>query len=561
MDNSSSGGSRKYLSLSFILFGILMVFGVFAFWYVQGVNRRLDEIEGAGGISSMPEETSLRPTLEDPLNNLNARLTSLESLQEAIVSTSKSALEQMNFVFTIVASFFGLFALFFAYRQVVADGGREKHDEEMRSLVGSFRDNITVINALISTLEESFRSRRQLEEQIREQIKEINEGLTTVTTFTEQSERTFKDRVNNLNSEAFSLFTTHIDRQKFKSTENKHRLENFYLDFNTLEKLGDLSSLRNPFSNFLRGLHYFNITQYELAGLDFEVALSQGSRELARPTTGWYGDSRENEITEQLRRMLDDCTYHLGIIYYNLGEYEKAIDKFRETSRRDPLDFRSRSYIPELMFFDNKRRFEFRQIVSEFNLVEEELNSLSQADKERINWEVAMASLKMKKANCFLPKIIRLPERERQRSGEVATEAVNILWDAYQHAERIQDDQSLVVIFARFSLAQALEQVNRSEWKNSTPHELFKRVFFDIRSQIIRRKTEPILLVLLNYVLAICCSRSNIQGENPYTYLARAREHLQQVPNQVRIFSPINKINLHQDDLIWEIEIFEQSLT
>ena len=172
-----------------------------------------------------------------------------------------------------------------------------------------------------------------------------------------------------------------------------------------------------------------------------------------------------------------------------------------------------------------------------------------------------MASLKMKKANCFLPKIIRLPERERQRSGEVATEAVNILWDAYQHAERIQDDQSLVVIFARFSLAQALEQVNRSEWKNSTPHELFKRVFFDIRSQIIRRKTEPILLVLLNYVLAICCSRSNIQGENPYTYLARAREHLQQVPNQVRIFSPINKINLHQDDLIWEIEIFEQSLT
>ena len=89
--------------------------------------------------------------------------------------------------------------------------------------------------------------------------------------------------------------------------------------------------------------------------------------------------------------------------------------------------------------------------------------------------------------------------------------------------------------------------------------KLFQQVFYEIRKQIVL-KTEPILLILLNYVLAICASRADIRAENPRSYLARALEQLQRVPTDVLIFSPINKINLSREDIIMEMETFEENL-
>jgi hypothetical protein len=118
----------------------------------------------------------------------------------------------------------------------------------------------------------------------------------------------------------------------------------------------------------------------------------------------------------------------------------------------------------------------------------------------------------------------------------------------------------LSVLFVHFSLAQALELLSRTEWQDKTPGELFEQVFFDMR-KIIILKTEPILLGQLNYVLSICSSKTKISGENPRTYLIRAREQLQHIPSNVKIFSPINKILLTREDTILEMELFEKSLT
>jgi hypothetical protein len=62
----------------------------------------------------------------------------------------------------------------------------------------------------------------------------------------------------------------------------------------------------------------------------------------------------------------------------------------------------------------------------------------------------------------------------------------------------------------------------------------------------------------LNYALAICAAETNVPNENSSFYLSRAREHLTRVPPEVRVFSPINKINLTREEILAEMDEFER---
>ncbi len=556
LDAVSSKATRLFLAVLFMILGIFAVTLLAGYLLAPQLTDRLDRLESA---VATPSSAQVQPAKsqsvgQDELLSLSARLTSLETLQEAMVSTSKGALEQMNFVFATVAAFFGLFGLFFAYRQIVADNTQDKHDEEMRGLVGSFRQNIDVVNGLIGTLKEAYDYRERVETQ----IGKLTDQLSAVEKYKENEERNLKQKVRALNGEAFGLFSQEIDRQKFKDEEIKGRLENFYVNMNAVEGRGEARSLFSPFCFFLRALHFFNMTQYEAASVDLEEARSLGSREIARPTLGLYVDAIESEAVAQLERLLEDCHYHLGIIYYNLGDFDKAQDRFREAYRRNHLDFRSRSYIPELKFFDS--RIPFYQAIGEFEAVEKELQRLSSEDRAKIDWAGAMASLKMREGNCYLPKQPFHPKgRISYVSEEDALRAVSTFREAYKYSQQMPAKASMTDVFVRLSLAQALERVDRSEWQDQTPFDLYEKVFRDIRQQIAF-KTEPIVLVQLNYALAICAGRARLRGENPQLYLARAREQLQRVPTNVLIFSPVNKIVLRRDEILAEMDLFEKNL-
>jgi len=554
----SSSKASRYMILT-IIFMIISLFisAFFTYRYITKIDNKLNQIETNIKLSSQhtKQQYNQQPQSipNEAIESLKERLSSLETLQEAMVSNSKGALEQMNFVFAIVATFFGLFSLFFAYRQIIADTSRDKHDEEMRGLVGSFRQNITVINDLIATLEHTHRYRQEVETR----IQTMDTKIVEFDEYKKKTEQTIKEKIDELNAEAFILFRDHIDRQQFKTEENRGRLDLFYINMNAIEQMGDIGSQFSPICFFLRALHFFNITQYNPASKDLEESRRLGLREVAKPTFKNYGQIEEDDIIKQLERMLDDCSYHLGIIYFNTGQYDKSQERFKEAYRRKRLDFRSRSYIPQLMFFDT--RIPFNSVITEFNTVEKELKSLSIEDQSRINWSEDMASLKMREGSCYLPKLIPLPNRAGYRDKENAEKSANLFWEAYEYAQKIAYKPSPVEIFVRFSLAQALELLPRTEWRDQTPEELFKNVFNDIRKQVIT-KTEPILLVLLNYSLAICANKAKISGENPHFYLNRARESLQHVPNNIMIFSPINKLNLTREEIINEMEVFEESI-
>jgi len=502
------------------------------------------QTQGAVASSSAPSTSELA-----------ARLNTLENLQSSVIASAKSALEQMNFVFGVVAGFFGLFSLFLAYRQVTSDAGRAAHEDEVRSLIGSFRQNMSVINDLIVTLEKNYSYRQE----VREQMAQLNIQIATVEQYKKKAERSFEDQVNALNEEALSLFRSPLDRQNFKSGDNRGHLEAFYVNMNTLERTGDTAGHLGPFTHFVRGLHFFNSAQYELAERDLEAARGRGVHELGNPTLRWYGKTTADAIKSDLKRMLEDCAYHLGIVNYNSGLSEKARRCFRDAFSYNPLDFRSRIYIPELLFFEMAP---FDDVMREFAAVERELKAVSLQDRYRMtqNWEEAMASLKMREGNCYLPKLVPLPARAAFQQRENASLAAAAYKDAVKNAENIAYGRGrppLTATFARFSLAQALERLERSDWDRWIPAQLFEQALREMMNEVVF-KTEPVIIAQLNYSMSVCAARIRNPPQDPAALLSRAREHLQHVPDSIRIFSPINKILLRREELLSEMEFFQE---
>jgi len=111
--------TSRFAWLSIVLITSFFVICIlFGREYLKESNVRLDSIESK--LKSRPEQGVYHPPkdLPETRDEFNSRLSSVETLMEAITSMSSKALEQMNFIFTIVAAFFGLFSIFFAVRQL-----------------------------------------------------------------------------------------------------------------------------------------------------------------------------------------------------------------------------------------------------------------------------------------------------------------------------------------------------------------------------------------------------------------------------------------------------------
>ncbi len=555
MSQSRSDQTASSRFFGFLTLLLIVALG-FNSYFIYRIKSRVDSVEGAVAASEPLQTAKSAPALPSDTTHdteeVRRRLTFLESQQGTIATISKSALDQMDSIFKIVAAFFGLFAAFSAYRQLLSDKGQETRDQEMLGLVGEFRQNITVINGLIGTLKQTYEFRGE----VQDRMKRLDEQIVQIDRFKQRTEQVHQGKLNDINAEALKLFSLPLDRQSFKLEDVKGKLQSFYVSMNAIERVSETSNLFSPFAYFCRALHFFNQMQYEPAGKDLEEARRLGSRELIKPLMSWYGESTEAQATEQLQRMLGDCSYHLGIIYYNLGKLEEARKAFHNACSLDRYDFRSRIYIPELMFFDTN--VPFAQVRSEYEAVYRELDSLSLQDRRelKIDYEEAITNLKLREGNIYLPKKIPLSWRAGYRGEEKADQAVKCYREAFEHSGRCQQRQTLTQVFASWSLAQALELVGTSQWGQQQPANLFLDVFREVSKQIVF-KTEPVVLVQLNYILAVSADKAVHVSENPRTYLSRAREQLQRVPDQIRVFSPMNKVLMTRKQLLEEMDLFE----
>jgi tetratricopeptide (TPR) repeat protein len=488
------------------------------------------------------------------IESLDARLKVLEN-QNLIMKTADDMISRTNIIFTVIAGFFGIFSAYSVYRQHLADKSKEKADavsrDMARELQEKFRDNISEVNDLMRTMREMFSLSKKLETDLEKVTKVVEE----VKASGEQAQEDLHRNVRALNEAAWTVFHKYVrDRQSFKSEVSRGALQNFATDMIALEKMAGARDLFSAFTFFDRALHYFNGSQYKRAEDDLKRAKELAAAEVSAPTAERYGRDAESDVVKEgLTQLLNDCPYHLGIIHYNTGNYAEARKNFEECYSRNPKDFRARMYLPELMFFDLS--VPFKQVVAEFDAVEQEFDNAAVNVKASDEWREACGGLFMRRGNAFLPKLPRLPGRT-YREEQDATKAKA----GYRAAlAAFGDDMKngMPGIFARFSLAQALENKRSIEDKESA-NDIYREVYERLQPEVTR-KTEPILLVLLNYVLAVCSARmTKPSPADSEAYLVKAQEHLRRVPGEVRIFSPLTKLNLAAEDLQKEMSAFQK---
>lgn len=487
---------------------------------------------------------------------LTEKLAYLEDRQTLLVESAQNDLERVYFIFSTVSAFFALFLVFAAVRSFVEDHRRgrleEQHLNHLQSMMSAFGDNAAKANAFISTLTGTL----EVQGDLARRMKELDDRLQALDQDRKREQLSFRSQVDALNAacvDAFRACQLHKrDRDAFKAEENRIALQALSSRMDTLCVTGDTSGLVSPVSYFVRALGRFNEMKYQDAIDDLRNAREMAKQQLTTPLAQ-YGNWDNDEVQKNLRILLDETHYHLGIMYYNTGQWDNARQDFALAHERYELDFRSRIYIPELMFFDDS--CDPKRTEQEFLSVSTELNNVTSDRRKQMQptWEACFASLRLRQGNIYLKKLFVPASRSSRWEALTGTEGNKKALECYWEAKR--KHESHVV---NFSLAQAMLYDGQSAlWEDLKPRDLFRDAFFKFRNQAIL-KTEPIQLALLYYCAAISCHHGEISGDSPSTYLGLARQHLQRVPGAICVFSPVSKLMLSHSDMLSEIDQIEQ---
>jgi len=497
-----------------------------------------------------------KTTTEITPAQLAEKLTRLEDRQILLVESAHNDLERVYFIFSAVSAFFALFVVFGAVRNLIEDRRRgrleEQHLTHLQSMMSAFGDNVTKANAFISTLTGTL----EVQGDLARRMKNLDDRLQELGQDRKREQVSFRSQVDALNAACADAFRTCLlhrrDRDAFKTEENRIALQSLSSRMDTLCVTGDTSGLVSPVSYFARALGRFNEMKYQDAINDLRNAREMAKQQLTTPLAQ-YGNWDTDEVQRNLRVLLDETHYHLGIMYYNTGQWDNARQDFALAHERYELDFRSRIYVPELMFFDDSS--DPRRTEQEFSSAVTDLNNVTSDKRKQMQptWEACFASLKLRQGNIYLKKLFVPASRSSRWDALTSADGNRKALECYWEARR--KHESHVV---NFSLAQAMEYDGQSTlWKDLKPRDLFRDAFFKFRNQAIL-KTEPIQLALLYYCAAISCHHGEISGDSPSTYLGLARQHLQRVPGAIFVFSPVSKLMITHSDMLLEMDQIEQ---
>ncbi len=485
----------------------------------------------------------------EAVERMTNRLEYLELRQTALLDQAKSSMQGMYFIFTSVAAFFGLFSIYFGYRQVTTesrrDESRERYDREMRNLVRSFQDNITTISSLIRTLEDSFAYRKKVEDQ----IAEIEDRAEALEVQRAEAEAVLHDMIADLNSDALRLTSKKTDRRELRLEENRRPMTQFSEKLTSLERMRKVEGLMNPFCFYVRGIARVGVYEYEAALSDLEIADRRGRADLSQPNLHNYAEQDREQVQNRLKQMLVFCSHFQGVAHKNLGNYEASQAKFEEALTRNPRHFESVSYRLQVMFCNDKVPFE--TLVNEYDKAIREIESIDIAGDEQTDARKAMSRIRIGQGDLYMPKLIPLPFRSAYKQYENAEKALQCYWQAYD----IYNEP-----LGEFVLAMTMEHVGASEWRAMTPTELYKSAM-SVLKRSVAEDPDPLYSVMLYYMLAVCASKVTETGETPQVYLGQARHSLREVPSYVTSFSPISRIRLTSSQILEEMDTFERIVT
>lgn len=549
-----SRNSAGFPKLTFLVIVLLVV--AFAIFVIHQ-NRRVDELQNSIHAIIISEIDDLRSDNipDEAVTNLTNRLKYIELQQKSVIDHTKNSMERMYFFFTTVAAFFGIVSLFFGYRQITADArkdeSRERHDAEMKNLVGSFQNNITAISSLIGTLKESFDYRKQIESN----LVEIDKRAKGIEDVQRKDSVIFKTRVDDLNRSAVELAEISHDRTRMNLEENKHKLSSFSQEFDNLKTNHDVTNVLNPFCFYVHGLWDAALYEYEDAHLFYGDAYSKGTADLAAREFPNYSEQHRDGIHDRIKTMLVWCSFYRGVGYKNTADYSEAIQQFQAAIERNPEHLLSRAYLLQVMFLGQEgSKQSIQEAYSEaYNLIKglKQKIEFGQTGLKESDVNKGYSTLKLFEGNMYLPKLFPLPEVSSYDSfiKPEPERAFSCYCDAY---DAVSDD------LTAFALAQTCEYTRASARKGHDASDLYSKTMRGLKIRIASDH-DKLYSVMLYYTLAFCAKKVESETVARY-YLAQARDGLRDVPIEVTHFSPISKIRLHSKLLLKEMELFENTI-
>jgi tetratricopeptide (TPR) repeat protein len=486
-------------------------------------------------IAAAAVPTALAQSPTDTGNALT-QIQLLRERQDILVEGANRAVSNLQISLVGIGAIFTTLAGFWTYRQVRDDRHRIQVEaqslQQIQAMATSYTGNIASINALINALSRTLSFQDKITRSLDDRAKSIDEHLQRL-----EEDRIKRDNASTvqaacINERAALMFVRcGIERKNrglFKSTDIRDDLHVLGQQVDTFENLGEAANVLSPIAFFLRGLDRFNAMLYDDAVRDSARSRDNARAQIDDPLPQ-YGTWGHEERVSKLQALLDEIHYHSGIVHYNLGDYSSALDEFQEAFERNPLDFRSRYYIPEIMFFkSDPGQAAADATAREFGKAEDEMKDLSTEQRNRLDpeWHVLYTQLKMRMGNFYVPKpSIALQRTKPWEKYEDATTAIDHYYEAY-----LADPANP---FVKFSLALAMALDNRpSRWRNLNPGTLFAEVFKEMRATVFTR-TEPIVACLLYYSMALCVLYGHLAGENALALLMSSRQQLQRVPSRI----------------------------
>lgn len=484
----------------------------------------------------------------ESVQRFTEKLNYLELRQTAVIDETRNSIQRQSFVFTTVAAFFGLFTVFFGYRQLFVESrgseAREQHDQEMRNLVRSFQNNITTISSLIGTLEQSFAYRQQIESQ----LGEIQERAKALERHQAEDDIALSGLVEALNRDALATVPLGIDRRALSLDENRRKMDVFVSRLTVAERTRNIDQKLNPFCYYVRGLNNVIIYQYESAIHDLDIVARKAREDVAEPHLANYPSDRRENLQKLLTELLVSCSYFQGVCYKNLGHYASSRMKFIEALDRNPEHWDSRNYLLQVMFFDDS--VSFADLEAEFTnsiqRLEQSFRSANHEQRDRL--KRVGNTLKINQGDIYYRKPLPQKFRVGYQRYENPEKAAQCYWEAFDY---LPND------LASFCLAQALEQVGPSLWRSTTPAELYASAFRSLKNRVAG-DYDKLYSVTLYYMLAICASKLPEQKAASDVFLSQGRYGLKEVATQVTCFSPVSRIRLTRPQILEEIEEFER---
>jgi tetratricopeptide (TPR) repeat protein len=526
------------------------------------------------------EQTKTNKALEVELNRVNEALTELDSeviklsdVEKAISFVTVVADYGKWFAGGLVTIVIFLFFLIFSQSRKVNET-RKDFDDKQSNNIAAFTGFINTVNGTVEAYKKQAETaREQLEEgrrQLQKELDKIESEFQKLVDATQAQVRT----LNETAVELFEKCEIHAhNRDEFKRDSKKLRLHSLAEQFNALSGTANFNEWVSPISWFLRGLHAFNETKYDEAIKCFTQANLLADKQLVGDDATFIpiqlGGKSPDVIRTYLDTLVKETDYHFGIIQYNFGKRIKAAQYFEQVIQQRSDDFRSKTFIPELRFFAVDVQEEYvKGTEKKYQELVDEFETIGAPPK-------MIALLKVRQGNIYIRKELQIPGRANWRTLELhENEGPKKALECFQKAMLNDPDPPFVkcslALAAHYAGEDNVEvpdkddkgNVKRNDeeeviFKEQPWEDALKDVFYEFKGAAVD-KNEPLLLIQVYYSAAICCHYANIQNEDPSAYFNRVRDHLRNVPEGVKIFSPVTKILRNVKGIQTEVDTLEQ---